>query len=171
MKKIGLLSDTHGYLEDSMLDCFKDCDEIWHAGDIGNSSVADRLEAFKPFRAVFGNIDDAAMRLRFPLDLRFDCEGLDVFITHIGGYPGKYNQRVRDLLLKDPPGLFVCGHSHILKVMPDKQLGLLHINPGACGEEGFHKMKTVVRFAVDRGTISQVEVIELGRRGALGKGV
>ncbi len=167
MKKIGLLSDTHSFLDEKIFSYFETCDEIWHAGDIGAAEVADRLEKFKPFRAVYGNIDDPAMRRRFPLDLRFDCEGLDVFITHIGGYPGKYTARVREILKTDPPGLYICGHSHILKVMPDKQIGLLHINPGACGNEGFHSIKTIIRFDVAEGKISNLEVIELGRRGAL----
>lgn len=167
MKKIGLLSDTHGFLDEKIFTYFENCDEIWHAGDIGSQEVADRLEAFKPFRAVYGNIDDPAMRRRFPLDLRFDCEGLDVFITHIGGYPGRYTARVREMLKTDPPGLYICGHSHILKVMPDKPLGLLHINPGACGNEGFHQVKTLIRFEVADGKIQNLEVIELGRTGAL----
>ncbi len=167
MKKIGLLSDTHSFLDEKIFTYFEACDEIWHAGDIGAAEVADRLEKFKPFRAVYGNIDDPAMRRRFPLDLRFNCEGLDVFITHIGGYPGKYTARVRAILKANPPGLYICGHSHILKVMPDKQLGLLHINPGACGNEGFHSVKTLIRFDVAEGKISNLEVIELGRRGRI----
>lgn len=167
MKKIGLLSDTHSFLDEKIFEYFAECDEIWHAGDIGSETVADRLEQFKPFRAVYGNIDGPAIRRRFPLDLRFDCEGLDVFITHIGGYPGKYTARVRSILKENPPGLYICGHSHILKVIPDKSLGLLHINPGACGIEGFHTVKTIVRFSVSQGKIADLEVIELGRRGAL----
>ncbi|MBI5914097.1 MAG: metallophosphoesterase family protein [Bacteroidetes bacterium] len=165
MKKIGLLSDTHGFLDERIFQYFGPCDEIWHGGDIGNMELADRLEAFRPFRAVYGNIDDPAMQRRFPLDLRFECEGVDVFITHIGGYPGKYVKRVRDILRAAPPRLYICGHSHILKVMPDKPLGLLHINPGACGNEGFHQVKTIVRFDLDGGRISNLEVIELGKRG------
>ncbi|MEZ4962873.1 MAG: metallophosphoesterase family protein [Saprospiraceae bacterium] len=167
MKRIGLLSDTHSFLDENIFTYFKDCDEIWHAGDIGNMEVADRLSAFKPLRAVFGNIDDGAMQRRFPLDLRFNCEGLEVFITHIGGYPGKYTRRVREILRADPPGLYICGHSHILKVMPDKELNLLHINPGACGQEGFHQVKTIVRFTIEDGIIKNLEVVELGKRGAL----
>ncbi|MCB0521371.1 MAG: metallophosphoesterase family protein [Lewinellaceae bacterium] len=167
MKRIGLLSDTHSFLDENIFTYFKDCDEIWHAGDIGNMEVADRLSAFKPLRAVFGNIDDGAMQRRFPLDLRFNCEGLEVFITHIGGYPGKYTRRVREILRADPPGLYICGHSHILKVIPDKELKLLHINPGACGQEGFHQVKTIVRFTIEDGIIKNLEVVELGKRGAL----
>ncbi len=167
MKKIGLLSDTHSYLDERIFHYFEDCDELWHAGDIGSQTVADRLEAFRPLKAVYGNIDDAAMRRRFPEDQRFDCEGLDVFITHIGGYPGRYNPRVRQLLQASPPGLFISGHSHILKVMPDPRLGLLHINPGACGNEGFHRIRTIIRFEILSGKVSNLEVIELGRRGAI----
>lgn len=167
MKKIGLLSDTHSFLDESLFTHFQDCDEIWHAGDIGDPAVADRLEAFKPFKAVFGNIDQPSIRRRYPEHLRFECEGLDVWITHIGGYPGKYNQRVRESIRFNPPGLFICGHSHILKVMHDKKLGLLHLNPGACGKEGFHKMRTAMRFEIENGTIRQLEVIELGLRGAI----
>lgn len=167
MKKIGLLSDTHSYLDAKIAHYFSGCDEIWHAGDIGNEIVADQLEALKPFRAVYGNIDTPAMRRRYPEHQRFVCEGLDVWMTHIGGYPGKYPARIRDVLASDPPGLFICGHSHILKIMPDPKFHLLHINPGACGQEGFHKIRTLVRFAIDAGKISQMEVIELGMRGRI----
>jgi uncharacterized protein len=167
MLRIGLLSDTHSFLDETIFDYFDECDEIWHAGDIGAPHIADRLEGFRPFRAVFGNIDDKEIRLRYPEDLRFTCEGLDVLMTHIGGYPGKYNQRVREILRADPPGLFICGHSHILKVMPDPALGLLHINPGACGQEGFHKMRTIIRFSIENGKPKDLQVVELGKRGAL----
>ena len=169
MKKIGLLSDTHGYLDETLLTHFSACDEIWHAGDIGSLAVADRLEEFKPFRAVYGNIDGAAARRRYPEHLRFQIEGLDVWITHIGGYPTKYNVRVREEIRADPPDLFICGHSHILKVMPDKKLDLIHLNPGACGKEGFHKMRTVMRFVAEKGKIKNLEVIELGLRGSMKK--
>lgn len=165
--RIGLLSDTHGYLDDPMLRFLEDCDEIWHAGDFGGNGVVESLMALKPVRGVFGNIDGREIRGLFPEDLRFVCEGLDVFMTHIGGYPGKYAKRVKALLENQPPGLFICGHSHILKIMPDPKLGLLHINPGACGQEGFHLMRTMVRFSIQAGTISGLEVIELGRRGRL----
>ncbi len=165
MKKIGLLSDTHSSLDERIFSYFESCDEIWHAGDIGNPVVADRLEAFRPFRAVYGNIDGQAIRRRYPLDLRFECEGVDVFMTHIGGYPGRYDKRVREILQANPPKLFICGHSHILKVMPDKALGLLHMNPGACGNEGWHKVKTILRFDLNEGRIENLEVVELGGRG------
>lgn len=164
MKRIGLLSDTHSHLDESIFRYFEECDEIWHAGDIGDEEVASRLEAFRPLRAVYGNIDDAAMRRRFPEDLRFECEGVDVFMTHIGGYPGRYSQRVREIIRQNPPRLFICGHSHILKVMPDKKYGLLHINPGAAGLQGFHKVRTIVRFTLDEGDISGLQVVELGGR-------
>jgi len=164
MKRIGLISDTHSHLEESVFEYFEACDEVWHAGDIGAASVADRLEAFRPLRAVYGNIDEPAIRRRFPEDLRFELEGVEVFMTHIGGYPGRYNKRVLQLLRARPPGLYICGHSHILKVMPDKQLGLLHINPGAAGRQGFHKVKTVVRFSLREGRVEDLQVIELGKR-------
>jgi len=170
MKKIGLLSDTHSYLDESIFGYFEPCDEIWHAGDVGNPALAERLEAFRPFRAVYGNIDGREIRQRYPLDLRFELEGVDVFMTHIGGYPGRYEKRVRELLQANPPKLFICGHSHILKVLPDKQLGLLHMNPGACGNEGWHKVRTVLRFDLKDGRIENLEVVELGRRGALAVG-
>ncbi|MCB9301049.1 MAG: metallophosphoesterase family protein [Lewinellaceae bacterium] len=165
MKRIGLLSDTHSFLHPSVFQYFEECDEIWHAGDIGDSSVVDRLEAFRPLRAVYGNIDDPAMQRRFPEDLRFDCEGVEVFMTHIGGYPGRYNKRIREILRANPPKLYICGHSHILKVMPDRTLGLLHINPGAAGNEGFHKIRTIVRFTLEEGNIKDLQVVELGERG------
>ncbi len=165
MKKIGLLSDTHSHLDESVFQYLAPCEEIWHAGDIGDPQIADRLEAFRPLRAVYGNIDGLPIQHRFPLDLRFECEGVDVFMTHIGGYPGKYVKRVKDILFTDPPKLFICGHSHILKVIPDKQHGLLHMNPGACGNEGWHKVKTLLRFDLNAGRIENLEVVELGRRG------
>lgn len=165
MTKIGLLSDTHSFLDEKIFPYFELCDEIWHAGDIGNAEVADRLEAFKPFKAVYGNIDGPELRRRYPLDLRFICDGVDVLITHIGGYPGRYSQRVKQLIRESPPKLYICGHSHILKIMPDPAFDLLHVNPGACGNEGFHQVKTLVRFELDNGNIRNMEVIEIGKRG------
>lgn len=164
MKKIGLLSDTHSHLDESIFTFFADCEEIWHAGDIGSEAVADRLEAFRPLRAVYGNIDGRPLRLRYPEHQHFDCEGLRVWMTHIGGYPGKYPKAIREGLLQYQPGLFICGHSHILKIIPDPLHQLLHINPGACGLEGWHKVKTAIRFAVHEGKIQQLEVGELGAR-------
>ena len=165
MKKIGLLSDTHSYLDENIFKYFKDVDEIWHAGDIGSMELVEQLEKFKPLKAVYGNIDDAQIRRAFPLDLRFNCEGKDVWITHIGGYPGRYNQRTREMLKVDAPDIFICGHSHILKIIPDKKHDLLHINPGACGNYGFHKVRTIVRFSIDKGRITEMDVVELGKRG------
>lgn len=161
MKKIGLMSDTHSYLHPQVFKYFDQVDEVWHAGDIGTTALADELEAFKPFRAVFGNIDGADLRIRYPLHNEFELEGVKVFITHIGGYPGKYSAGIKDLLLKNAPKLFICGHSHILKVMPDPKLQLLHMNPGACGQQGWHKVKTLLRFELNAGNISNLEVIEL----------
>jgi len=168
-KRIGLLSDTHSYLDDKVFNYFEDCEEIWHAGDIGTMDIVEKTEAFRPLRAVYGNIDDAKMRATFPENLRFELEGVDVFMTHIGGYPGRYTARVRQILQANPPKLYICGHSHILKVMPDKKLGLLHINPGAAGQHGFHQVRTVVRFTLNAGNIEEVDVVELGKRGALTK--
>jgi putative phosphoesterase len=165
--KIGLLSDTHSYLDPKVFDYFADCDEVWHGGDVGDESLLDELEAFKPLRGVYGNIDDTAVRKRLPLNLDFEVEGLRVFITHIGGYPGRYTPRVRKLLDETKPGLYICGHSHILKVMMDKKRHCLHMNPGACGKHGFHKMRTLLRFNVADGRVENLEVIELGLRGAM----
>ncbi len=139
-------------------------DEVWHAGDIGSLSVTDELEALKPVRGVHGNIDDHVIQKEFPENNRFMCEGVDVWITHIGGYPNRYNIRVRDEIRNNPPKLFICGHSHILKVMHDKKSGLLHMNPGACGKHGFHQVRTMLRFVIDGEKISDLEVVELGKR-------
>jgi putative phosphoesterase len=162
--KIGLLSDTHSHLDAQIFEYFADCDEIWHAGDIGSHELADKLEAFKPLRAVYGNIDDKKMQLRFPEHNRFKLEGLDIWITHIGGYPGKYPKKIKETLLANPPDIYITGHSHILKVMRDPQYGLLHMNPGACGIEGWHKMKTILRFELIGGQLTNLELIELGPR-------
>lgn len=166
--KIGLLSDTHGTLDPKVLDHFRNCDEIWHAGDIGSAGVADSLEAFKPLRAVFGNIDDPALQRRFPEDLFFACEGLSVWMTHIGGTPPRYNPRVKKILADRVPDIFICGHSHILRVAKDPALsGMLYINPGAAGNHGFHRMKTLIRFDLINKEAKHMEVIELGKRGEL----
>jgi hypothetical protein len=167
MKKILLLSDTHGYLDDAIQSHITNADEIWHAGDIGTIDLTDRIEKLKPLKAVYGNIDGHVLRSAFPLDLFFVCEGLKVFITHIGGYPTRYSKGIKEKLLIHKPDLFICGHSHILKVIRDKQLGLLHINPGAAGIHGFHKMRTMIRFEINNGSMENVEVIELGLRGSL----
>ena len=164
MKRIGLLSDTHSYLDPAIFKHFQECDEIWHAGDIGEIEVLDELNKFKPTRAVYGNIDAAIIRKECPLHQRFMCEGVDVWITHIGGYPKRYSPPIKEAIKKNPPKLFISGHSHILKVMYDKDLGLLHMNPGAAGKHGFHHVKTLLRFTIDGKDIKDLEVIELGKR-------
>ena len=164
MKKILLLSDTHSHMDDAVLNHVKKADEVWHAGDIGDLKVTDAIKALKPLRAVWGNIDDDKARVEFPENNRFTIEGVDVWITHIGGYPNRYNIRVREEIIKNPPKLFICGHSHILKVMHDKKLGLLHMNPGAIGIHGFHNVRTMLRFTVDNGKIDNLEVIEYPRK-------
>ncbi len=163
MKKIGLLSDTHGYFGNELKRFFDDVDELWHAGDIGNLATADKISAFKPLRAVFGNIDGADVRVVHPKVQRFTCEGVDVFITHVGGYPDHYEPEVKLQLLTNPPKLFISGHSHILKVMYDKKYGWLHINPGAAGISGFHQVRTAVRFIVENGEVKELEVGEWKR--------
>lgn len=164
MKKILLLSDTHSYLDDKILKYVHQADEVWHGGDIGDLKVTDTLKSIKPLRGVYGNIDDDKARMEFPLNNRFLCENVDVWITHIGGYPGKYNQAIRDEINSNPPKLFICGHSHILKVQFDKKLNLLHMNPGACGTHGFHQVRTMLRFEIDGDKIQNLEIIELGNR-------
>ncbi len=163
MKKILLLSDTHGHLDEHILKYAKQADEIWHAGDIGDLKVTDRLQEINPLRAVYGNIDSAEARLSFPLHNKFQCEQVSVWITHIGGYPGRYNPEIRQELYTNPPQLFITGHSHILKVMTDKKTGLLHMNPGAAGIHGFHKVRTMLRFEIDGKQIQNLEVIEWKR--------
>ncbi|UUC45028.1 metallophosphoesterase family protein [Flavobacterium cerinum] len=165
MKKILLLSDTHSHMDATILKYVDQADEVWHAGDIGDLSVTDVIKERKPLRAVYGNIDDAKARVEFPLHNRFMCEGVDVWITHIGGYPGKYNPSIRAEIKANPPKLFICGHSHILKVQFDKELNLLHMNPGAAGTHGFHQMRTMLRFEIDGDKIQKLEVIEIGKRG------
>lgn len=161
MKRIGLLSDTHGYWDNRYLKYFECCDEIWHAGDIGSMEVIERLREFRKLRAVYGNIDGQEIRRCFPEADRFTVENTDVIMKHIGGYPGKYDPSIRGTLLVRPPKLFISGHSHILKVKYDKTLGMLHINPGAAGKYGFHKVRTLVRFSIENGNFSDLEVIEL----------
>ncbi len=165
MKKILLLSDTHSYIDDKIIKYANLADEIWHAGDIGDLHVTDILKELKPVRGVYGNIDDVQARMDFPLNNRFTCEGVDVLITHIGGYPGRYSKQIKEELTQNPPKLFICGHSHILKVMFDKQLNFLHLNPGAAGISGFHQIRTMIRFEVEAAQIKNLEIIELGLRG------
>jgi putative phosphoesterase len=161
MVKIGLISDTHSYLDDAVFKHFENCDEIWHAGDFGNIEVADKLAAFKPFKGVYGNIDGADIRITYPENLRFKCENVDVWITHIGGYPGKYSPQVRHEIYANPPRLFICGHSHILKVIYDKKISCLHLNPGAAGKQGWQKVRTLMRFSIDDDKIKDLQIIEL----------
>lgn len=167
MTKVGLLSDTHGFVDPAVYKHFKDCDEIWHAGDIGHVKVIDDLSKFKTLRAVYGNIDGHVVRSAVPEDLVFEIDGIKIFMTHIGGSPGRYNLRVKSLMQLHKPNIFICGHSHILKVMYDKQMNHLHINPGAAGNHGFHHVKTLIRFDLHQGKPANMEVIELGKRAQL----
>ncbi|UNY99048.1 metallophosphatase family protein [Zhouia spongiae] len=164
MTRILLLSDTHSHIDEQILKYVKQADEVWHAGDIGDLKVTDAIKAIKPLKAVYGNIDNDKARLEFPENNRFMCEGVDVWITHIGGYPGRYDRRIKENILKNPPKLFICGHSHILKVMWDKKLDLLHMNPGAAGKHGFHSVRTMLRFVIDKDQIKDLEIIELEKR-------
>lgn len=164
MKRIGLLSDTHSHFDERCIKYFMECDEIWHAGDIGDISVMDKLRKIAPTRAVYGNIDDHIVRAEYPENLRFVIEGVDVWMTHIGGKPYVYNKNIREEITKNPPQLFICGHSHICKVQMDKKLRTLYMNPGAAGIHGFHKMRTMLRFTLENGNIKDLEVIELGSR-------
>lgn len=162
--KILLLSDTHSHLDDTIIKYVKLADEVWHVGDIGKIEVTDAIKKLKPLRAVYGNIDGTEARAEFPLDQRFTVNGLDVWMTHIGGYPNKYNVRIKELIQEAPPKLFISGHSHILKVQYDQKLQLLHMNPGAAGKHGFHQVRTMLRFEVFNGEVTKLEVIELGKR-------
>ncbi len=161
MIRIGLLSDTHAYWDEKYLKYFENCDEVWHAGDIGSLEVAQKIMEFRPFRAVYGNIDGQEIRKLFPQVNRFTAGGAEILMKHIGGYPGNYDSSIRGSILVHPPKLFISGHSHILKVKYDKTLDMLHINPGAAGIYGFHKVRTMVRFVIDEGTFKDLEVIEL----------
>lgn len=163
MKRIGLISDTHGCFDDKFKKFFTECDEIWHAGDIGNIDIIKKIEAFKPLRAVYGNIDGFEIRSFIPEIQKFTIESVKVFMIHIGGYPGRYENKIKAQLFTDPPDIFISGHSHILKVMPDKKLNLLHINPGASGFSGFHQARTAVRFIIDTSKIRDLEILELKR--------
>jgi len=167
MKRICLLSDTHGYLDEGIRKHVASCDEVWHAGDIGDAGIADDLQAIRPLRAVYGNIDGAELRRMFSGNLFFEIEGIKVWMTHIGGYPGKYPARIANEIRNKRPDLFICGHSHILKVISDKENSLLHMNPGAAGQHGFHFIRTLLLFSISNGKISDLSVVELGKRGAL----
>jgi len=165
LKRIGLISDTHHYLDPAVFTHFAQCDEIWHAGDFGTIALAQQISAFKPLKGVYGNIDGNDIRTVYPEKLRWQCEGVEVYMTHIGGYPPRYTPGVKKELIARPPQLFFCGHSHILKVMYDDKLQCLHMNPGAAGNQGWHKVKTLIRFVIDGSNMKDCEVIELGKRG------
>lgn len=163
MQRIGLLSDTHGFVHPELPRIFKDCDEIWHAGDFGNLQTVDTLKSIKPLRGVYGNIDATDIRQEYPETLRFVCEDVDVLMTHIGGYPGNYAPSVRKIMQTHPPKLFISGHSHILKIIHDKKHNCLHLNPGAAGRHGFHKVISMLRFVIDKSNIKDMEIIEFPR--------
>lgn len=166
--RIGLISDTHGFLDPKVFDYFEKCDEVWHAGDVGSVDIIEALRAFKPLKGVYGNIDDMPVRTLFPEDQRFTCEGIDVWMTHIGGTPPRYNPRVKKELTLKAPDIFICGHSHILRIKRDPGFNnMLYLNPGAAGNHGFHSMKTIVRFTLEQGNIRDLEVIDLGKRGTI----
>ena len=167
MTRIGIISDTHNYLDEKVFDYFKDVDMIWHAGDIGTQEVTDKLKAFKPLYAVHGNIDGHELRAEFPENQLIDVEGCKIFITHIAGAVGKYNSRVVKIIQEQKPAILVCGHSHIVKVIKDINYNLLHINSGAAGIHGFHKMRTIIRFEIENGKPQKMELIELGLRGKI----
>lgn len=164
MKKIILISDTHSHLDEKLFKHIHEADEVWHAGDVGDIKVLKRIEELKPLRAVYGNIDGQDIRAGYPEHLVFNCESVKVYITHIGGYPGKYQAKAREYIIREKPKLFICGHSHILKVMYDETFQLLHMNPGACGIHGFHLIKTALRFTIDGTEIKDLAVIELRKR-------
>lgn len=166
MTKIGLISDTHGYLDDRVFEHFKDCDEIWHGGDIGDKSIIEKLQDFKPLRAVYGNIDSKDIQALVPENQHFTIENIQVWLTHIGGYPPRYNPKILKQFKLQTPDMFVCGHSHILRAMRDKDLAnMIYLNPGAAGNEGFHTIKTLLKFTLDNRKFGNLEVIELGKRG------
>lgn len=165
MTRVGLISDTHNYLDPKVFDHFKDCDELWHAGDFGSIAIANELKEHKPLKGVYGNIDGHDIRSFYPEKLVWNCENVKVYMTHIGGHPARYAPRIKQELTRHGAKLFICGHSHILKVVYDESIGCLHMNPGAAGNQGWHKIKTIIRFTIDGSDIKDCEVIELGRRG------
>jgi putative phosphoesterase len=167
LKKILLLSDTHGLLDQKIIKYIDGVDEVWHAGDIGSTAVADGISSLKTLKGVYGNIDSPELRKQFPENQIFICEGVKVLMTHIGGYPGRYSAKLKKLILEKKPQLYICGHSHILKVVQDRKNNLLHMNPGACGVHGFHQIRTLLRFELNQGKIEKLEAIELGQRGSL----
>lgn len=163
MKRVGILSDTHGYWDERLTNFFAECDELWHAGDIGNIETADLISNFKPLRAVYGNIDDSKVRVTYPKIIQLKCESVDVLITHIGGYPNHYESSILPIIREQKPKLFICGHSHILKVIYDKKYELLHVNPGAAGKSGFHQFRTAIRLTIDGENIRDLEILEIPR--------
>jgi putative phosphoesterase len=163
--RIGLLADTHGFLDPAIFEYFAECDEVWHAGDFGPVQILDELKSFKPLRGVWGNIDGAEIRASVPRDLEWECGGMKIYMTHIAGYPGAWDKRAKAALARLRPDLVICGHSHILKVMRDQSFGLIHLNPGAAGHNGWHTMRTMLRFQIDDGKLHSLEAIELGPRG------
>jgi putative phosphoesterase len=167
MTRIGLISDTHNYLDEKVFEHFRNCDEIWHAGDFGNVGLAEKLVIGTglPLKGVYGNIDGYDIRSIYPQKLIWNCEGVTVYMTHIGGYPNRYAPGIKQELVASHARLFITGHSHILKIMFDDKINCLHINPGAAGNQGWHKIRTIVRFAIDGSDIKNCEVIELGKRG------
>ena len=165
MKKIGLISDTHGLLDTDVIQHLKDVDEIWHGGDVGKPILIEQLKAIKPLRAVYGNIDGREVRNQLPLNDIFICEGVKVLITHIGGYPGRYTKRVKGLLDEEKPDLYICGHSHICKILRDVKRDLIHMNPGACGIAGFHQFRTMLLFECNNGEIENLQLVEFGLKG------
>lgn len=164
MTRIGLISDTHGFLDDSVFKHFEQCNEIWHAGDFGNTALAEKLSSFKPLKGVYGNIDGYDVRSIYPEKLVWNCEDVKVFMMHIGGYPNRYASGIKQDLVNNAARLFISGHSHILKIIYDDKINCLHINPGAAGNQGWHKVRTIVRFTIDGANIKDCEVIELGKR-------
>ena len=163
MKKISLLSDTHSILDERFIPHLKNSDEIWHAGDIGSLDVYDKLTKLSDVKAVYGNIDDHKIRIGLKSELFFKCEGVNIYMTHIGGYPGKYSKGIKEKIEKTNPNIFICGHSHILKIMNDKKNKLLFLNPGAAGNHGIHKVKTIIKFDIDGKEIRNLKIIELKR--------
>jgi putative phosphoesterase len=164
MTRVGLISDTHHYLDDAVFKHFDKCDDIWHAGDFGTAIISKALSDFKPLKGVYGNIDGQDIRSLHSEVAKFKCEDVDVLMTHIGGYPNRYSPKIKPVISKDPPQLFICGHSHILKIMFDEKLQCLHMNPGAAGKQGWHKVRTLIRFTIDGKNIKDCEVIELGKK-------
>ena len=163
--RIGLISDTHSYIDERIIEHLKSCDEIWHAGDIGNLEVTDKLKELAPIRVVYGNIDNHLARAEFPKDEIFEIQGVKFYMTHIGGKPGKYYSNVAGIIQKEKPNIFICGHSHICKVQMDSKYNCLYMNPGAAGKHGFHKVRTLLRFDISNGKLENLEVVELGTRG------